>query len=222
MGRSTHVGRASAAQLSFSSSRSASSLRELGVRRTHSQRLALRQPPQAQMTYAPRFSLTDATHQMTRKPHCRCWTAGWRYRRGATEPDTSELRPLRPRNHDDPPTRHGVTYAVVGMLLVPLVSVSTAVLAGDVVTAADDASLSKALIATLLGAITGAWSRHILRRLLDAVACFSRALVDRSRTAGLPLELGSTGRFRPHVVLVPVDAVWGSSLRRRGPPVGLV
>jgi hypothetical protein len=114
-----------------------------------------------------------------------------------------------------------VTGSVLGLLAIPLASVSTAALLGDVASSPDRLGLVWGLAATVVGIAMGLVAVGVTRAAAVAFGSVVAALVRWS-------SLGSGSVLVPlpmptpvAVVVVPVTAAHRASIRRRGPPVVL-
>jgi hypothetical protein len=107
---------------------------------------------------------------------------------------------------------------VLGLLAIPLASVSTAVLLGDVASSPDSLGLVWGLAATVVGIAMGLVAVGVTRAAAVAFGSVVAALVRWSSLGSgsvlVPLPMPTPAA----VVVVPVTAAHRASIRRRGPP----
>jgi hypothetical protein len=127
------------------------------------------------------------------------------------------VSPVNPAPH----VSRSVTGPVLGLLAIPLASVSTAVLLGDVASSPDRLGLVCGLVATVVGTAMGLVVVSVTRAGAVAFGSVAAALTRWSSLGSgsvlvpLPMPIGAP------VVVVPVTAAHRASIRRRGPPVVL-
>ena len=127
------------------------------------------------------------------------------------------MSPVSPSPH----VSRSVTGPVLGLLAIPLASVSTAVLLGDVASSPDRLGLVYGLVATVVGTAMGLVVVSVTRAAAAAVGSVVAALTRWSSVGSGSVPVPLPMPTRAPVVVVPVTATHRASIRRRGPPVAL-
>ena len=114
-----------------------------------------------------------------------------------------------------------VTRSVVGLLAIPLASVSTAALLGDAASSSDPARLAMGVVALIMGTFVGLAIAGLARVTASGFCMVAAAIVawDPRDSDWIVTPAASCFVFVP--ALAPIRASRTAPIRRRGPPVGL-
>jgi len=121
----------------------------------------------------------------------------------------------------DRASQRQATISVLGVLAIPLLSVSSAALVAGPVSSADPVGIAQALLATLAGSIIGLSVLRLMRAaawFLHVAASAAAQWIEAESSAVIArVGLAST----VHLVAIPVTSHHISAVSRRGPPQGL-
>jgi len=124
-------------------------------------------------------------------------------------------------NPTDRASQRQATVSVLGVLAIPLLSVSSAALVAGPVSSADPVGIAQALLATLVGSFVGLSVLRLARAAtwFIHVAASAAAQWIEAESSAVIARAGLAGTV--HLVAIPVTSHHISAVSRRGPPQGL-
>ena len=117
-----------------------------------------------------------------------------------------------------PQRQHHATLSVLGMLVIPIVSVSSAALLASPVESAGPVGVTQAIVATLAGSLIGLSILRLLHAATDFVSAAAAAAVGWITSDSVVSILGNSAIMPVAAPVAVATATHNRAISRRGPP----